>query len=81
MYYRHAPGEPRDRVPAYRIALETACALRRCMPMTLYSLTSGSRKDWALDRVRLRPRDRTRELLFDPVWFWRWCNGRTRSQA
>jgi len=81
VYYRPAPGEPHDRVPAYRVRLETACALRQCVPATFYSLTSGLRKDWALDRARLRPRDSTRELVFDGAGFWRWLHGHTRMQA
>jgi hypothetical protein len=79
VYFRSAPQEPEGRVPAYPVALAAACALRQCLPYTMYSWTSGKRMDWALDRARIRPRPNSREFLFDPVRFWRWRHTHQRD--
>jgi len=79
VYFRRAPSEPDGVVPAYPVPLDAACALLQHLPSDVYSLTSGRRKDWTLDRARLRPRPNTRELLFHPVLFWRWLHAYQRD--
>lgn len=79
VYFVAAACEPGGKVPAYRVDLAAACALRQCLPSTMYSFTSGRRVDWTLDRARLRPRPNSRELLFDPILFWRWLHAHQRD--
>jgi hypothetical protein len=79
VYFRSAPQEADSRVPAYPLSLGAACALRQCLPYTMYSWTSGKRMDWTLDRARIRPRPNSREFLFDPVRFWRWLHAHQRD--
>ncbi|HEX8407789.1 MAG TPA: hypothetical protein VF883_02925 [Thermoanaerobaculia bacterium] len=79
VYYKAAPSEVGGRLPAYRIDLAAACALRNVLPSAMYSWTSGSRRDWQLDAARLRPRATTRELRFDARLFWYWLHNHQRD--
>jgi hypothetical protein len=79
VYFRAAPHQPQGRVPAYPVTLAAACGLRQCDPQTMYTWTSGKRTDWVLDRARIRPRPDSRELLFNPILFWRWLHGYQRD--
>jgi hypothetical protein len=79
VYFSAASGEPRGKVPHYPVTLAQLCGLRGVEASTIYSLTSGARRDWVLDRARLRPRPSCRELLFEPIAVWRWLHSHQRD--
>lgn len=73
MYFKSAPGEPLNMVPAFNVSLRVACALANMEPRTLYAKTANSsERDWELDDARIRTEDRSRGIWFDAGPFWHW---------
>jgi hypothetical protein len=71
-------SQPEGMVPAYPVALRAACGLTGWQSKTLYSKLAGRRRDWRLDAARIRTRDASREVVFNPFAFWQWLFGRRR---
>jgi len=73
VYFKRAPGEPLNIVPAFNVSLRVACALANLEPRTLYAKTANSpKRDWELDDARIRTEDRSRGIWFDSSRAWRW---------
>jgi hypothetical protein len=79
LYFRAAPGEYLDMIPAYRIDLRAACALTGWEASTIYAKLSGNRRDFDLVEARLQTSDTARQVVFNPDSFWRWLFKRRKK--
>lgn len=78
VYFRNDNTAPLGIVPAYGVTVRAAAALTGWHPCTIYTKTSGQRRDWQLDACRIRPDDNTRGVIFEPRGFWEWLLSKRR---
>lgn len=78
LYFRKDAAAPLGIAPAYRVTLRGAAAMTGWHASTIYARTSGRRRDWDLDKHRIRTDDAAREIVFEPTGFWTWLLSKRR---